>query len=435
MPRITPKPVVPVTPELVFAHLASLPGAVWLDSTLRYADRGRYSILACAPVAEVVLYDREWLLISGGVESAKLRGERFYRHLTDFINDGLFAIGYVSYEGMYPFVQLPRPAAQTAWPDAHFCLYDQVAVFDHDNARFVEPVPREWLAEHPAIDTSGNSTIATPPPHRESFTKDAYIDAVRRVKDHIHEGDIYQANLTCRFEIPAPVAPWSVYNRLRQLNPSPYGAFLNFGDRQVLSSSPERMFYREQDRITTCPIKGTSARGRSPKEDQERAEALLHSEKDRAELLMIVDLLRNDLGRIARTGTVRVDSLFRTEIFSSLIHLVSDISATLRPGLSYDDIFAALFPGGSITGAPKRRAVEILAQIEPCPRDLYTGCIGYISRDKAEFNIAIRTIMHTEDAYTLHAGCGIVADSVPEREYEEMLLKARNLFGALGINV
>ena len=210
-------------------------------------------------------------------------------------------------------------------------------------------------------------------------------------------------------------------------------AYLNFGNYQILSSSPERIFTTQKNRITTCPIKGTIELGKNESEQQTNLNKLLNSEKDKAELLMIVDLMRNDLGRIAQTGTVSVDSLFKPEIYSSLIHLVSDISATLKDNITFEDIINALIPGGSITGAPKKRAVEIINDLEEFPRFVYTGSIGYMTKEKADFNIAIRTIYYYNNIYYIHAGGGIVADSNPKDEYNEMLLKAKNLFKAVGL--
>ncbi|MFQ5453597.1 MAG: chorismate-binding protein, partial [Candidatus Zixiibacteriota bacterium] len=195
----------------------------------------------------------------------------------------------------------------------------------------------------------------------------------------------------------------------------------------------ERMFKKNSRIITTSPLKGTIALGNNSFEKARNLNRLLQSEKDKAELLMIVDLERNDLGKIAKTGTVKVDRLLKPEMYSSLIHLVSDISAELKPDIEMNDILRALLPGGSITGAPKKRAVEIINRMENQPRTVYTGCIGYIYENDADFNIAIRTIIHKDSTYFIHAGSGIVADSDPETEYAEMLLKAKNMFKSLGV--
>lgn len=194
------------------------------------------------------------------------------------------------------------------------------------------------------------------------------------------------------------------------------------------------MFKRTGDFITSCPIKGTIKSGNDEKENQFQLEKLLNSRKDQAELLMIVDLMRNDLGEIAKTGTVSVENLFKAEPYSSLIHLVADVSAELKKETGYFDIIPSIMPGGSITGAPKKSAVQILQEHESTPRGVYTGCIGYVNGKNADFNIAIRTITHQNGQYEIHAGGGIVADSNAESEFNEMQLKARNLFRALGIN-
>ncbi|RME27237.1 MAG: anthranilate synthase component I family protein, partial [Candidatus Zixiibacteriota bacterium] len=267
---------------------------------------------------------------------------------------------------------------------------------------------------------------------RWSLDHTAYTQRVNAVKQHIAEGDIYQANLTMRAEANSDASPQQVYRCLRKLNPAPNSAFINIGSLQILSSSPERMLLRDGDFVTTSPIKGTIPVGDTPAQSARRRHELLHSEKDRAELLMIVDLLRNDLGRVARHGTVRVDHLFRVETYSSVLHLVSDISCRLRPEIDLTALCRAVMPGGSITGAPKRRAVEILQQQETVPRGIYTGCIGYVAGERAEFNIAIRTMTHHGGVYHLHAGGGIVADSTADGEQAETLLKARNLTRALG---
>ncbi|MEW6049970.1 MAG: anthranilate synthase component I family protein [Candidatus Zixiibacteriota bacterium] len=265
------------------------------------------------------------------------------------------------------------------------------------------------------------------------MTRERYERDVLAVKHHLREGDIYQANYTCRWEVTSNEPASSVYRQLRELNPSPYGAYLNFGDYQILSSSPERMLHRVGNRISTSPIKGTVARGENAVEDSSNLKQLLASEKDRAEHLMIVDLERNDLGKIALPGTVRVTRLCRPETYANLFHLVSDISATLPKNITLGTVLKALLPGGSITGAPKLRAVEILRELEPVPRSVYTGCIGYISPEVIEFNIAIRTMVHQNGLYRAYAGGGIVADSEPAAEYQEMLLKAERMMSALGI--
>ncbi|HEX2896425.1 MAG TPA: aminodeoxychorismate synthase component I, partial [candidate division Zixibacteria bacterium] len=352
-------------------------------------------------------------------------------------NDSLFSIGFFTYESTLPFTGVTSKFSEKlSVPLFHFLFYESVLKIDH--------LTGEIEATNPVADNYSD-LIDSPKVTQSSFqngrakvipevSKDEYFRNIQKIKEHIKEGDIYQANYTCRFNVTSSANPFSVYHNLRSLNPAPYAAFLNFGDYQIISSSPERMFKRTGDFISSCPIKGTIKSGNGEKENRQQIEKLLDSEKDKAELLMIVDLMRNDLGKIARTGSVEVSNLFTAEPYSSLIHLVTDVSATLKEDVHYLQIISALMPGGSITGAPKKSAVQILQEHESTPRGVYTGCIGYVNGKNADFNIAIRTITHQNGQYEIHAGGGIVADSDPESEFNEMQLKAKNLFGALGIS-
>ena len=409
-------------PTDLFSRLAGRRGSVWLDSSLTRCEWGRCSLLATNPVDDLVL---------GEDRTA------FFSELDDILHDQhKVAIGFIGYEATLPFVGLNSSHKMSDVPPAQFLVYDQVLRYDHTTGKFDNPALAEKLLE---IDDSQAARTASVPTtatdFRPAVSRAAYLEAVEKIKWHIHEGDIYQANFTCRFDVNSEEGPFEVYERLRALNPCPYGAFMNFGDYQVLSSSPERMFRLDHDRITSTPIKGTIERGKSAGEEKRNLERLLNSEKDRAELLMIVDLVRNDLGKIAQTGSVTVDSLFRANIYSSLIHLMADISAKVKPQTTLTDILEALLPGGSITGAPKRRAVEIIDSLETGPRSVYTGCIGHLGNGRADFNIAIRTIVHQQGTYHIHAGGGIVADSDPAMEYDEMQLKALNLFRAVGVQI
>lgn len=416
------QPLAGLRPADLFRPLAGSPGSVWLDSSLTRSGWGRCSFLAEDPVKEL-----------------KLPGDRdtFFAELNRIARDPrLTAIGFIGYEATLPFVGVESSQKPSPVPAAHFFVYDQVLRFDRTTETYNDLELAAKLSER-----AGKSTkVVTPslskqPVVKPVLTRTEYLRAIDKIKWHIHEGDIYQANFTCRFDVNSREKPFGVYQRLRNLNPCPYGAFLNFGDYQVLSSSPERMFLLDGDRITSTPIKGTIERGCNATEEKENLQRLLASDKDRAELLMIVDLVRNDLGKIAQTGSVTVDTLFRADIYSSLIHLVADISARLKSRTSFSDVLRALLPGGSITGAPKKRAVEIIDTLERSPRSVYTGCIGYLGGGRADFNIAIRTIVHREGTYHLHAGGGIVADSTPEQEYDEMKLKALNLFRAMGAKI
>ena len=413
-----------LSPEKIFPAIAHEPGSVWLDSSLMIGDKGRYSFVARRPVKEI--FANATNLQDRFTELTKLWQEK-----------SMFSIGYISYEAALPFVGLDSNQIEIlSTPLMHFLCYESVLQFDHWTGNVVPTNPEaddySDLLEAPfelQEDLIIDSAEICP-----TVSKQKYFEHVLAIKEHIKEGDIYQANYTCRCDVHSRAKPFGIYQNLRRLNPAPYSAYLNFGDYQVISSSPERMFKRSGGYITTCPIKGTVPSGQNELERSVQRRKLLNSSKDKAELLMIVDLMRNDLGKIAKTGSVTATNLFTAEEYSSLIHLVANVSATLKKEIGYSEILAALMPGGSITGAPKKRAIEILQEHENTPRGVYTGCIGYVYGDKAEFNIAIRTMIHHDEVYHVHAGGGLVADSNPESEYQEMQLKAKNLFKALGLS-
>lgn len=295
---------------------------------------------------------------------------------------------------------------------------------------------------HPTTDGS-----ATPPTYpvgelegaaaiglRSTFTHHGYLDAVSRVREYIVAGDIFQANLSQRFQSQLLESPFELYRRLRERNPAPFSAYLDFGDLQILSASPERFLRLEPERrqVETRPIKGTRPRGLGPMHDAALGRALAESQKDRAENVMIVDLLRNDLSRVCRPGTVRVPELFALEHHPTVHHLVSTVVGELDPDADAVDLIRAAFPGGSITGAPKVRAMEIIAELEPTQRGVYCGSIGYISATGAmDTSIVIRTYLVVRGEVYFQAGGGIVADSDPELEYRETLDKARGLIETL----
>jgi len=270
---------------------------------------------------------------------------------------------------------------------------------------------------------------------RSSFTYAGYLDAVRRVREYILAGDIFQTNLSQRFEAPLDESPWQLYVRMRVRNAAPFAAFFETPEVSVVSASPER-FLRVDDtgHVETRPIKGTMPRGFGPEHDGALGQALSESAKDRAENLMIVDLMRNDLSRVCRPGTVRVPELFALEHYATVHHLVSTVVGQLAPGYNALDLLRAAFPGGSITGAPKVRAMEIIAELEPSQRSVYCGSLGYWSVTGAlDTSIAIRTVIAPAGRGRVYfsAGGGIVADSEPEQEYRETLHKARGMIDAL----
>jgi para-aminobenzoate synthetase component 1 len=325
-------------------------------------------------------------------------------------------------------------------PVLHAGFYDWLLWFSYSERRFrlVSPRPAHELRPIAAeIAVRAAAAAATPPPppvaRRVStdFTQLGYRAAVVAALAYIAAGDIYQVNLAQRFVVQPPPPPAAVFAALQE-HPMPFGAYLDLGDVALISNSPECLLMVRGDTLSTYPIKGTRPRGADPGRDRSRINELVGSPKEQAEHLMIVDLERNDLGRICRTGSVRVEQLARVETFPSLHHLVSTITGQRRPGTTLGDVLRAVFPGGSITGAPKVRAMEIIDELEPVARGFYTGAIGFIGfNDRAVFNLAIRTAIATPDQITYHAGGGIVADSVAGREYEETLLKARPFLAAV----
>jgi para-aminobenzoate synthetase component 1 len=265
-----------------------------------------------------------------------------------------------------------------------------------------------------------------------TFTHRGYLSAVARVREYILAGDIFQANLSQRFEAPLREAPWRVYRRLRTMNPAAFGAYMNCGDFQVLSVSPERFLRLSGPKVETRPIKGTRPRGLGPMHDAMLGQVLTESDKDRAENVMIVDLLRNDLSRVCRPGSVRVPELFSLEHHPTVHHLVSTVVGELEPPADAVALVRATFPGGSITGAPKVRAMEIIAELEPTRRGVYCGSLGYLGANgEMDTSIAIRTCVTTGGRIYFQAGGGIVADSDPEQEYRETLDKARGIIRTL----
>ena len=269
-----------------------------------------------------------------------------------------------------------------------------------------------------------------------SLSRSQYVRAVNRVKSYISRGDVYQVNIAQRFAAPFGGDPRQLFHQLMDVSPAPWAAYIDGGNFQILSSSPELFLQISADgHVLTRPIKGTRPRGRDFREDCQMAEELLKSEKDRAELLMIVDLERNDLGRVCRPGSIRVKELRVLESFPQVHHTVATVEGRLQKGKDAMDCLMACFPGGSITGAPKIRAMEIIRECEPVRRGVYTGAIGYLAPDgSASFNIAIRTMVISGRHLYFHVGAGIVADSDPAAEYEETLAKAGGMLAAMARN-
>lgn len=349
-----------------------------------------------------------------------------------------------------------HPTRPAIFPDLYWLFVDLVAAFDHaertltvsfcpSSERFASESRSSLLREgrervegflagvtRPTTASSighkrTDSTIAT------GMSREDYCDMVMRAKAYIAAGDIFQANLAQRFTAPYSGSDGlDVYRRLRTINPSPFAAFLDLGDTHVICSSPERLVRRAGREVETRPIAGTRPRGANSADDARLTTDLLLNAKERAEHLMLVDLERNDLGRVCAYGSVKVDELMVTEHYSHVIHIVSNIRGTLRNDATNFDVLDAMFPGGTITGVPKIRCMEIIDELEPVSRGLYTGSIGYASwSGHMDWNIVIRTLTLSRGELAFYAGAGIVADSDPEKEYAETLYKAQALIDAV----
>ena len=352
------------------------------------------------------------------------------------------AVGFVSYEHGHRNEGLPALPDPGGLPEVWLGIYDTFATHDPSTSE-VEVVSwgltpdgfdeRVALLRAGALEERLREPGGGAPPApasageiTASLDRDAHGRAVEHLLDCIARGEIYQGDLTVRFDVPWSGDGVGLFERLARDNPAPFAAFVEGEGATVISSSPERLLSVRGRRLESRPIKGTAGRAVDPDEDRALGDALRASSKDRAELLMITDLLRNDLGKVSRYGTVRVPELWGLESFPHVHHLVSTVRGELRPGLDVLDALAAVFPGGSIAGAPKRRAMEILRDLEPRPRGVYTGTVGWIGFDRsAELNVAIRTGHLRNGIFSFGAGGGIVADSRPDAEWRELRMKAK----------
>ena len=366
------------------------------------------------------------------------------------------AVGYFSYDLGRQIERLPDTARDDLQlPELHLAFYDHlIAVDQHQQRGYLIALPlpgREVKAIESAEELIHLARSSPPSPElflpvqergvggvRSNFTRPAYCRAVERALDYIRAGHIYQANISQRFTAPMNGAAESLYRQLRAVNPAPFAAFLDLDGFQIVSASPERFLFVEPEsrRVETRPIKGTRPRGKTPADDERLKAELMASEKDAAELVMIVDLERNDLGRVCEFGSVHVPELRRLEPYPTVWHTVAIVEGRLRSGVTRAGLLRATFPGGSITGAPKIRAMQIIEELEGLRRHVYCGAIGYLGFDGTmDLNIAIRTITVMDGQAYFHAGGGIVADSQPDDEYDETLHKARALANALGFDV
>lgn len=450
-----------------FALFIGDPYPFWLDSSLPGGKMGRWSFIGSTPFLTLKTYGKKIFMEEEGILTqteanpfkvlrAQLNRFSLERTGTDIPFLG-GAVGFLSYDLGRMVEQIPDQTTDDLnTPDIYLSFYHTVLAIDHmENRAYIIasglPDNNEKAATKAAADLAlfkeklAQATPKLPDPWAEPnisasnihthFTPEAYCQAVDTVKQYIVAGDIYQANMTQRLDAPLKMPPYQLYRRLRRANPAPFAAYLDCGDDfRVLSSSPERFLWLENNTVETRPIKGTRPRGKTPAEDRANSEELLASKKDHAELVMIIDLERNDLGRVCSYGTVHVPELIILEEYATVFHLVSTVRGKLAPGKDTVDLIKASFPGGSITGAPKIRAMEIIEELEPFRRGVYTGSIGYIGFDgRTDLNIAIRTFINKGDRVHLQVGGAIVFDSDPRLEYEETIHKAKALLKSLGV--
>lgn len=427
-------------PVAVFSVFKDQVGSIFLDSSNNLLEWGRYSFIAVSP----------WMILreryqSGQAKPLDLLQQCLQEYTLETIPElppfqGGVA-GYLSYELACSLEKLPAAGEDDlGFPDLMMGFYDVVIGFDHHQQRawvFSSGLPTGNL-DHAQqrliwiIQQIGQVDINQIAPDfsvgnlYNPFDRYNYPHQVQKVIDYIYAGDIYQANLTRRYEAACKGDPFTLYRRLRERNPAPFAAYIRDLDHIVASASPERFLKLSQGCVETKPIKGTICRDlNNPERDQDLAQQLVTSGKDRAENLMIVDLMRNDLARVCCPGSVCVPKLLQVESYATVHHLVTTVVGTLEKGKTAIDLLKATFPGGSITGAPKIRAMEIIADLEPVRRGAYCGSVGYIGFDGTmDTSIVIRTFLLTENKLTFQVGGGIVADSDPVAEYEETLTKA-----------
>ncbi len=425
---------------------------IWLDSGSGNSGDARYDILACDP--EATLVTRGTLTeISGNTTRYTLSSRNPFQLLREqlaqhkpamlaepgktlpFVGG---ALGYFGYDLHRRLENLPNLAKDDLQlPEMMVGIYTLCVVVDRkENAVWLVSTGKDHQTKAAFWRTRlMQATTAQTPPHRlvpapvsRQTPKPAYLAAFEKIQHYILEGDCYQVNLTQRFNCTPQNSGWEIYQQLRARNPAPYSAYMKLGEVEILSSSPERFLSLRDATVETKPIKGTRPRGNDEESDAVQIAALQNSEKDRAENLMIVDLLRNDLGKVCKPGSIHCPELFAIESFATVHHLVSTVRGELAEGEDAISLLQACFPGGSITGAPKIRAMEIIEELEPVRRGVYCGAIGYMSFDgDMDTNIVIRTLVLKDGKATFSTGGGIVVDSVAEEEYRESLLKAKAL--------
>ncbi|WP_108672110.1 anthranilate synthase component I family protein [Peribacillus acanthi] len=423
---------------------------------------GKYSFAGFSPVA-VLEGKNDELVITEKEQSTRQNGDplelmKEWMASRNVIQDDLLpdfqggAMGFISYDYARYIESLPSLAKDDLLtPDIYFMVFDELLAYEHENKtlwlmytgdennmdlaeeilnRMEAEVSEEWTSLA-TLELVLNEERIDSEKLSVSMTESEFMNAVERVRDYISKGDIFQVNLSVRQSKPLLAAPIEIYGELRKLNPSPYMSYLETPDFQIVSGSPELLIKKKGLDVSTRPIAGTRSRGANAEEDESLAKELIDNEKERAEHVMLVDLERNDLGRVCRFGTVEVDEFMVIEKYSHVMHIVSNVRGELAEGQNEYDVIKAVFPGGTITGAPKIRTMEIIEELEPVRRGIYTGSIGWIGYSgEMELNIVIRTMLAKDGMGHVQAGAGVVIDSNPKYEYLESLKKAAALWRA-----
>lgn len=459
--------------KVIFDRLRKEPGAVFLDSSMRDGHLGKYSVILIRPFATLFYDDRAIRFLrhtyghvatpgnspysqdfeSSGDPLAEI--EKMLVHFAvppepgSFPSENGCAAGFFSYDFCRALEKVPNHNPHDpAVPQIVLGLYHFSVVVDHlDETAFFCTATGEAKGDASELEMmkqeitekilsgkkeESNTEEFACGKTESDFTREQYCEMIRSAKEYIRNGDIYQVNLSQRFKARYTGDPYFAYQALRRECPTPFSAYLSMGGIQIACSSPERFFEADDRTVRTRPIKGTRPRGKSPEEDEALLSELMQSAKDRSELVMIVDLLRNDLGKVCDIGSVEVEKLFEAEAYENVFHLVSTIRGDLSKNADVTDLIRAVFPGGSITGVPKIRAMEIIDELEPVARGIYTGAIGYLGFDRrSDFNIAIRTIVCDGQQICYHVGGGVVWDSDPDEEYRETLDKGKSIHTVL----
>ncbi|WP_456441290.1 anthranilate synthase component I [Caldithrix abyssi] len=445
-----------LTPTMVYVRLRQKsPFSFLLESVIKGEQMGRYSFIGAQPTDFLIKNDSS-IFQKDGPFFEKLNQRLTQKpavHLPGLPRFSGGAVGYIGYDMIRQIENIPSPAADAIpIPDAILGFFDELIAFDHVKnqvflIRLIDPengdlkiLFEQAMQRLEALKEMvvANHSFSLQPFNvkdyriRSNFQPANFKKAVHKAVEHIYAGDIFQVVLSQRFALDFTGDVFQVYRALRTINPSPYMFFMDFKDFQLLGASPEPLIRLEDGELEIIPIAGTRPRGASEEEDGLLADELLQDPKERAEHIMLVDLARNDLGRVSKPGTVRVEDLLTIERYSHVMHIISHVFGRVKPGATAVDAFKAAFPAGTVSGAPKIRAMELINELEPTKRGFYAGAVGYFDYGgNMDTCIAIRTLLAKNGTLYWQAGAGIVADSIPENEYQETLNKGKALFKAI----